>query len=349
MVQGADAQAMPEYPLAELGIAAAAAVAACAALRCGSSGKTPAGAVLITRHAERVDYDTRLKGGNWHASAERPWDTPITAGGVLQAEALGKAIKQRCAELGLPPLTRVFCSPLVRCVQTAAALCDTLDPLGDSEPRLRICVEPNLRETAGEDWFRSWAVPGANGTWGGPETCRAGVEPASLRPEAETPSNGSRWDWLTPDTPELTRRVESAEAGSIATVAARLDAGYQPFSFGSPMGGEGFSWGSFESEEMQVARLGRFFDHVSAAHPNETVLLVSHGGPSASLFRHSQRFQPPAEGWKVCKFCGLYAVQRLSAGDDAEWTALLEADHEHLAEVPSAAVDGHSSALEQAK
>eukprot|EP01048_Picozoa_sp_COSAG05_P016767 COSAG05_NODE_2202_length_3405_cov_29.546884_2_plen_258_part_00 len=82
---------MPEYPLAELGIAAAAAVAACAALRCGSSGKTPAGAVLITRHAERVDYATRLKGGNWQASAERPWDTPITAGGVLQAEALGKA------------------------------------------------------------------------------------------------------------------------------------------------------------------------------------------------------------------------------------------------------------------
>ena len=346
---------MPDYPLvAELGIAAAAAVAACAALRCGGSNcsKAPAGAVLITRHAERVDYDTRQKGGNWQASAERPWDTPITAGGVLQAEALGRAIKRRCAELGLPPLTRVFCSPLVRCVQTAAALCDTLDPPTDGEPSLRICVEPSLRETSGEDWFRSWAVPGANGTWGGPETCRAGVEPASLRPEAETPSNGSRWDWLTPDTPELTRRVESAEAGSIARAAARLDAGYQPFSFGSPMGGdEGFSWGSFESEEMQVARLGRFFDHVSAAYPTETVLLVSHGGPSASLFRHTQRFQPPASGWKVCKFCGLYAVQRAhrSAGEDAEWTALLEADHEHLAEVPSAAVDGLSSALEQAK
>ena len=86
---------MPDYPLVvELGIAAATAVAACAALRCGGSNcsKAPAGAVLITRHAERVDYDTRQKGGNWQASAERPWDTPITDAGALQAAALGRAI-----------------------------------------------------------------------------------------------------------------------------------------------------------------------------------------------------------------------------------------------------------------
>ena len=89
---------------------------------------------------------------------------------------------------------------------------------------------------------------------------------------------------------------------------------------------------------------------MSSLHPNETILLVSHGGPSASLFRHSQCDKPvPAQGWKVCKFCGLYAISRADEeGDDGAWNVLLEADADHLAEVPTAAVDGQSSALEQA-
>jgi hypothetical protein len=111
-----------------------------------------------------------------------------------------------------------------------------------------------------------------------------------------------------------------------------------------------FSWDNFESDEEQLARLGRWFDHISSMHPNETILLVSHGGPSASLFRHSQRDKPvPPQGWKVCKFCGLYALARAEEkGAAGSWKVLLEADDEHLAEVPTAAVDGHSSALEQA-
>ena len=96
------------------------------------------------------------EGRSWQQTAERPWDTPITDAGVKQAHALGQAIREHCARLGLPPVTRVFCSPLLRCVQTAAGLCDTLDPPATSPPKLRICVEPLLRETAGEDWYRSW-------------------------------------------------------------------------------------------------------------------------------------------------------------------------------------------------
>ena len=35
--------------------------------------------VLIARHAERVDYAVRnAEGRSWQASAQRPWDTPIT-------------------------------------------------------------------------------------------------------------------------------------------------------------------------------------------------------------------------------------------------------------------------------
>ena len=62
--------------------------------------------VLIARHAERVDYAFRnATGSSWQATAERPWDTPITGAGVRQANALGCAIKAHCAAAGLvrPP------------------------------------------------------------------------------------------------------------------------------------------------------------------------------------------------------------------------------------------------------
>lgn len=150
-------------------------------------------AVLVARHAERVDYAVRInEGRSWQKTAERPWDTPITDAGVKQAHALGHAIQEHCSSLGLPPVTRVFCSPLLRCVQTAAGVCDILDPPStNAPPTLRICVEPLLRETAGEDWYRSWAVEEADGTWGGPQNCRAGVEPKRLKAEATVRSSGA--------------------------------------------------------------------------------------------------------------------------------------------------------------
>lgn len=37
--------------------------------------------------------------------------------------------------------------------------------------------------------------------------------------------------------------------------------------------GEGHSWGHFETERMQIARLGRCFDKLASLYPEETVLL----------------------------------------------------------------------------
>ena len=76
--------------------------------------------VFIARHAEREDYATLNRGGNWTAGADEPWNTPLTAKGVEQAHALGRAIRRHSAAWGLPPVTRVLSSPLLRCVQTAA-------------------------------------------------------------------------------------------------------------------------------------------------------------------------------------------------------------------------------------
>jgi hypothetical protein len=217
-------------------------------------------AVLVARHAERVDYAVRNnEGRSWQSTAERPWDTPITDAGVKQAHALGRAVQEHCRRFGLPPVTRVFCSPLLRCVQTAAGVCDALDPpsAAGASPSLRICVEPLLRETAGEDWYRSWAVEDADGTWGGPPNCRVGIEPKLLKAEAEIRSSGADCagphspnvtrglllqvtkhflgcgadDWLCPDTPTLYRRLARAESGTPHSAASRLHAGYLPQSF----------------------------------------------------------------------------------------------------------------------
>jgi len=161
-------------------------------------------------------------------------------------------------------------------VQTAAGVCDSL---GDG---LSICVEPSLRETAGEDWYRSWAVDGADGTWGGPQHCREGVEPKTLRPEAEVRSSGAYHDWLCADFPTLIERLTTAEAGTPPTTISRVDAAYRPFSFESPMAcedGKGHSWGHFESEDMQVSRLARWFDHVSSLCKH------THNPPVACEFR----------------------------------------------------------------
>jgi hypothetical protein len=52
-------------------------------------------------------------------------------------------------------------------------------------------IEPGLAETMSEDWYRSWAVPGADSTWGGPVGCTEGtpVEVASLHAAALRPAS----------------------------------------------------------------------------------------------------------------------------------------------------------------
>ena len=80
-----------------------------------------------------------------------------TSGPGEQGTALGAGLKAHCERLGLPPVTRVVSSPLLRCVQTAAAAAAQLGvkTLG---------VEPGLAEGMLEEWYRSWGVPGADST-----------------------------------------------------------------------------------------------------------------------------------------------------------------------------------------
>ncbi|XP_057873818.2 uncharacterized protein LOC131079794 [Cryptomeria japonica] len=74
------------------------------------------------KHGERMDnYDPQ-----WAESEPRPWDPPLTDDGKLQAWRTGQKLRREGGNI-----TRVFCSPFLHCVQTAAevvtALCVTDD------------------------------------------------------------------------------------------------------------------------------------------------------------------------------------------------------------------------------
>eukprot|EP01051_Picozoa_sp_SAG22_P024512 SAG22_NODE_6829_length_806_cov_1.340877_1_plen_165_part_10 len=129
---------------------------------------------------------------------------------------------------------------------------------------VKVKVEPDLVETICENWYHSWATPGANGQWGGPDGSKA-LKPAfdvqQLRPAALSSAAD-----LYLSAPQL------AEAHTAAPSFA----------------GAGYMWGRYESEHEAGSRVGDVgIAAVSnatlqtAAAAFETVLLVSHGGPCA--------------------------------------------------------------------
>lgn len=135
--------------------------------------------IAIIRHAERQDYSDP----DWVQKAKRPWDTPLSPNGYGQAKVAGQAIKRYANLYGkwietteqsnVPqtiqaPVTRVYSSPLMRCVQTAAIVAKEcgID---------KICIELALVEGICEDWYRQWGIQGvSNGRWGGPDGWRTG-------------------------------------------------------------------------------------------------------------------------------------------------------------------------------
>lgn len=81
-------------------------------------------AVVIVRHAERLDYK---HGRTWVTEAARPWDTPITEHGHEQAGQAGRFLREHLAAKGLPGPTKMYSSPLLRCVETAVGIREGLE------------------------------------------------------------------------------------------------------------------------------------------------------------------------------------------------------------------------------
>lgn len=118
--------------------------------------------LFVMRHGERMDnYDPQ-----WADSAPRPWDPPLTDEGKLQAWRTGQKLRREGGNI-----TRVFCSPFLRCVQTAAevvrALCATDDHANASSSKdvvidpskVKVSIEIGLCEVMNSIAIRTPRIP----------------------------------------------------------------------------------------------------------------------------------------------------------------------------------------------
>ncbi|KAK4397411.1 hypothetical protein Sango_1577700 [Sesamum angolense] len=74
--------------------------------------------VVVMRHGDRLDNFVPL----WAASAPRPWDPPLVEDGKVRAFGTGEKFRK---QLGFP-IHRVFVSPFLRCLETAAEVVSAL-------------------------------------------------------------------------------------------------------------------------------------------------------------------------------------------------------------------------------
>ena len=267
-------------------------------------------ALCVARHGERADYAVSA-GDNWQLSAYAAehggWDPPLTGNGVQQAAAMGVGLKERLEQLALPPVTRVFSSPLTRCLQTAAAAAASM---GLSE----IAVEHGLTEGMLEDWYRSWAIPGANSAWGGPPGARSGTplpSDATLHPKAHVPAS------------EVLMAPMAAQAAleRLDTTGITVNPSHQPI---APP--PSYQWGQFESEELLADRIEATLTALKARFPHETILCVSHGGPCEHAYR---RLLKTESGAKVAGYTAVYIYK--AKGEGTGWEAAVAGDTTHLA------------------
>ena len=87
------------------------------------------GCVMVMRHGERQDYFDKDRGINWTATAERPFDPPLTTGGIGQAKKAGKRVQELLKQFGKPSLSAAFTSPLKRCGETISNVLSSISEL----------------------------------------------------------------------------------------------------------------------------------------------------------------------------------------------------------------------------
>jgi broad specificity phosphatase PhoE len=210
--------------------------------------------VVVVRHGERLDYVMRNGGGNWVATSEQPWNPPLTDKGREQAKALGLALPGILQDFNLPPIGAIYSSPLVRCRQTGAGLAVSNDDL-------KVRVELGLVESLNENFFRSWAVAGSDGTWGYKKKEQPVLDPETLHPASKVPVQESILNWKASKTDEETlRRMDHGFASTTS-----IDT---PYSLHPP---------NFESFRMQRSRMADTMQQLAQSHEDETIVLVSHG------------------------------------------------------------------------
>jgi broad specificity phosphatase PhoE len=219
--------------------------------------------VIVVRHGERKDYVMRDSGENWLATAQRPWDPPLTyPNGFDQAKDLGLYLAEFLEKHKLPPISAFYSSPFLRCRQTAHGIAQTYG-YKNSSSTVQVQIELGLAESINENWYRSWALPGADGSWGYKKKECPELDPQTFHPASKEPVQ-PLLEWKT--------------ALSDATLSDHMDHDHvsktslsTPFSLHPP---------KFESSRMQQERMVESLTQLSDDHPGQTIVMVSHGKSS---------------------------------------------------------------------
>eukprot|EP00913_Durusdinium_trenchii_P011186 g10507.t1 len=175
----------------------------------------------------------------------------------------------------------------------------------------------SLTESAYEQWMRQWAVPGANSDWGGPPSC--GMPKVQSRAERSVQGTPVRHEELRPEALEglqalLLTAAELKEAGW-----RRVDENYASY---VPVRGKGYRWGHFEFQEEVIQRCCAAVLRLLERHPQETLVFVSHGGPTQYCFKE-------LSGQKYRGSSGMCAMSVLSRKGQEPWQVLLANDASH--------------------
>jgi hypothetical protein len=94
--------------------------------------------VIVMRHGDRIDNFDPL----WIATAPRPWDPPLVKEGRVRAFSTGRKFRNLFGY----PLHRVFVSPFLRCIQTAAEAVIALSAVHDNPDALTghsVTIDPS--------------------------------------------------------------------------------------------------------------------------------------------------------------------------------------------------------------
>ena len=268
--------------------------------------------IVVARHGERLDYVTRDNPNfdtnevNWVATAKRPFDPPLTDHGKEQAKTLGRHLSKELSKLKLPDVSEIYTSPLLRCRQTA---CGVRSGLGSSdfEHTIPVRVEPGLVESINASWYRSWALPGSDGTWGYCINDEAAYDVKTIHPMAKQPVQELLDEWKSDA--EIDQSYEAKT--SIA----------EPYTF-HPL--------CLESSAAQRQRMKEVVTQVQ--EPGKTIMLVSHGGPVTHLFEELMD-----KNWYVhgeATYCSYSIYKRIPSETGRDmWEAIQINQSKHLHEM----------------
>ncbi len=291
--------------------------------------------LIVVRHGERLDYAHRAVGKNWcKANPEQPWNPPLTEKGLRMATQLGSALSEDILpDLGLRPVSAVYTSPFLRCRQTAAAIVQGLlhehvdckkrsglDLAPSFLPSLKVKVEMGLSESINENWYRSWSLPGTNGTWGYKKQEIPYIDPVreQMDPRALLPAH-TLLDWKeSKDTSSFQKTLHNLmdhEHRSLTSLG-------RDYSFaGKPP--------QLETSQFQRSRISRAIEILTERHcdiattadeeeKDETVLLVTHGGIVTQFFVNLTGGSSKKHGiGKYCSF-SIYRSEMEANSHDTE-------------------------------